>query len=90
MYIQFVIFPIRIPPVHQVLRWNLSGQGVILTGIGMFRTMSQCTKGNQHERRIYERIDDIDRPREGANRDQQSRHVTLGFCLGLRFPWHAH
>ena len=31
-------FPSRWPPVHEVWSWSLGGQGVIMTGVRMFRT----------------------------------------------------
>ena len=35
---QNVIFPVKMTPIHKVWSWSLGGQGVILTGAGMFRT----------------------------------------------------
>ena len=32
-----VIFPIKMPPVHEVLSWSLGWQGIILTGVLTFR-----------------------------------------------------
>ena len=34
-----VIFPVKMPPVHKVLNLSLGGQEVILTGVGMIRTL---------------------------------------------------
>ena len=44
---QHVIFPVKMTPIHKVWSWSLGGQGVILTGAGMFRTpvfivLSRC------------------------------------------------
>ena len=35
---QYVSFPVKITPIHKDWSWSLGGQGVILTGAGMFRT----------------------------------------------------
>ena len=36
---QSVILPVKMTPIHKVWSWSLGGQGVILTGAGMFKTL---------------------------------------------------
>ena len=39
-----VIFPVKVTPIHKVWSWGLRGQGVTLTGAGMFTCLHHILK----------------------------------------------